>query len=716
MAIIFKDSKKQKKVALDHNYGGFWMGKGDANVEYEGRSGASSVVKALKLRNYQRAIGNFVKILSHKDVPVVFKGTDSYTDGKSIVVIAADVSDKNFDVTAGLALHEASHIKHTDFGVLKNLMKEDLGHGTKMNYKQMLNWIEDRRIDTIVFKNCPGYKAYYHKLYDKYFRSKEMSQMLDSKKYRTETYENYEAHIIGMMNDSFNTNALEILPQVTALIDVNNISRLKDTADALDLAKEVVDLIEAHIAVKKQEEQESKEQEEQQGPAGSQDNEEEEKSEEKSEDGEGDGSDDGEGGEGEDSEDNGGGAGLEGEDTTEEEEEEEEEANELTPKEQREVEKALDQAKEMLAGNVYKKDASKTVQKQLGQLQNAEVDFTGVGGAGNKMDCLIYRLDKETSKISQMYTMLAAHNAFKAKPNMGHRHEDYDAYLTNRQALQALVQKLPVGLSNIGKYDSNAEYAEVVAQGLQLGSILGKKLMTRRESRELVTNRLRTGKIDTKRIAHAGYGIENIFNQISIDSYNKANIHLTIDASGSMNGHRWKSSLKMAAAIGKAVSMIEGLELQVSMRETSSNGNNPAITFVYDSRTNKLNHLKMLLELYNCNSMTPEGLCLEAMIKKNLFVKGHSEMDSYMINICDGAPGMSGYGGHSAIQHTRQQVKKLNNELGINHIGFFFGNEHNNASYRRFTEMYGRKNSKALEDATNAMAIANHMNKELMTK
>ena len=113
--------------------------------------------------------------------------------------------------------------------------------------------------------------------------------------------------------------------------------------------------------------------------------------------------------------------------------------------------------------------------------------------------------------------------------------------------------------------------------------------------------------------------------------------------------------------------------------------------------------------------MTPEGLCLEAMIKKNIFVKGHSEMDSYMINICDGAPGMAGYGGRSAIDHTRQQVKKINTELGINHIGFFFGKEEDR-DYTSFTEMYGRKNSKALEDATNAMAIANHMNKELMTK
>ena len=691
MAIIFNDKRKKEKVSSDHNYGGFWMGRGDANVEYSGRSAASSVVKALKLRNYQRAIGNFVKILSHKDVPVVFKGTNSYTDGKSVVVIAADVSDKNFDVTAGLALHEASHIKHTDFNVLVELRADkDIEFRVQEQYKQMLNWIEDRRIDTIVFKNCPGYKAYYHKLYDKYFRSKEMSKMLESKKYRTETYENYEAHIIGMMNDSFNRNALEILSQVTSLIDVNNISRLKNTADALALSKEVVDLINAHIAAAKTESEEEQEQDSQnqQNPDQHQENEEDQE-------------DDGSTAEGEDSTDDGDETGSEGE------EGEEEEGEELTQKEEEAIEKAMKEAKEMLAGDVQKKQASSRVQKQLGQLQNAEVDFTSVG-TSTKQDCLIYRLDKEATKISQIYTLRQSYLDTLDNSRGGVE------YQKNKSALQDLVSNMPAGLNNIGRgYRGGDDYSKVVAEGLQLGSIIGRKLMTRRESRELVTNRLRTGKIDTKRIAHAGYGIENIFNQIAIDSYNKANIHLTIDASGSMNGHRWSSSLKMAAAIGKAVNMIEGLELQVSMRETHHDG--PVTTIIYDSRANKLNHLKMLLEMYGCNSMTPEGLCLEAMIKKNIFVKGHSEMDSYMINICDGAPGMSGYGGRSAIDHTRQQVKKINNELGIKHIGFFFGKEEQGC-YTRFTEMYGRKNSKALEDATNAMAIANHMNKELMTK
>ena len=45
---------------------------------------------------------------------------ESYTDGKK-VVLGANLDDKNFDVAVGLALHEGSHIKLSDFNVLRNL-------------------------------------------------------------------------------------------------------------------------------------------------------------------------------------------------------------------------------------------------------------------------------------------------------------------------------------------------------------------------------------------------------------------------------------------------------------------------------------------------------------------------------------------------------------------------------------------------------------------
>jgi hypothetical protein len=175
----------------------------------------------------------------------------------------------------------------------------------------------------------------------------------------------------------------------------------------------------------------------------------------------------------------------------------------------------------------------------------------------------------------------------------------------------------------------------------------------------------------------------------------------------------WDNSIKLAAALGKAVSMIEGLELQISTRDTE--GNNPMITIIYDSRVNKLGYLQQVLSYINCNSMTPEGLCLEALLNKKLLIPTTSQCDSYLINVCDGAPGFNGYGGYSAVEHTAKQVKRLKNELGIKHVGFFFGSD-NSSGFHNFKTMYGVKQSISMPDASNAMQIAQHMNKELMSK
>ena len=694
MAIIFDNKKgKKAKAANNHTYSGFWLDKDAASLGEAFSGKSNTTVKALKLRKYQRAIANFVKILSQKDVPVVFRGTESWTDNEC-VVLATDISDKNFDVSAGLALHEASHLKYTDFKVLEALMKnEAMDSNHKNTVKQILNYVEDRRIDNLVFKSSPGYKAYYHKLYDHYFRTPEIANAL--KHYTEPTFENYMAQMLGMLHPSFNTNALPGLREIAIAIDINNIGRLQNTQEALEVSLKVYSIMSAAIeAAEAQaqqpeagdgEEDEKEEGNKQQGAGGG--GSEEQDDNEENEEQQGGGSAEGvEGAEPQEGEDQQGGAEMDAE----------AEEPQLTPAEERAMREALRKAQQLVDGNVEKKQGAHSLSSKLKNIQDSPTDFTPVGeGTNSKMDCIVYEAYKQTPAFLE-YAQLS---------NM--------KYTDRTSAQSTRMRELQNSLSNTISYGSNERQEKMVFEGTQLGAILGRKLLTRREERSLEQNRLRTGRIDAKRIAHAGYGIENIFNQIHIDKYKKANIHLTLDASGSMGGERWYNSIKLAAALGKAVSMIDGLELQISTRDTD--GNNPMITIVYDSRANKLGYLQVVLGYMNCNSMTPEGLCLEAMLNKKLLVPTTSELDSYLINVCDGSPGFNSYGGMSAIFHTARQVKRFKNELGIKHVGFFFGTK-DQGGFHHFKAMYGDKQSIAMPDASNAMQIAQHMNKELMSK
>ena len=70
---------------------------------------------------YQRAISNFVNIVTGEIIPVTFKNNNdgsSHTDGKT-VVISSNLKDKDFDPAVGLALHEGAHVKLSDFKLLK---------------------------------------------------------------------------------------------------------------------------------------------------------------------------------------------------------------------------------------------------------------------------------------------------------------------------------------------------------------------------------------------------------------------------------------------------------------------------------------------------------------------------------------------------------------------------------------------------------------------
>ena len=145
-----------------NNTSDYWIGNltGSSDMwwrEEETKKGRDLV----QLASYRSAIANYVNIVTGRtDIPVTYNSNDeSYTDGKK-VYLSGNMSDKNFDPNVGLALHEGSHIKHTDFELLRSLertvqkyfkLPEDSyeeriainDHTSKV--KDLLNYVEDRR-------------------------------------------------------------------------------------------------------------------------------------------------------------------------------------------------------------------------------------------------------------------------------------------------------------------------------------------------------------------------------------------------------------------------------------------------------------------------------------------------------------------------------------------------------------------------------------------
>ena len=258
------------------------------------------------------------------------------------------------------------------------------------------------------------------------------------------------------------------------------------------------------------------------------------------------------------------------------------------------------------------------------------------------------------------------------------------------------------------------DYQEEVQKGIKLGTMLGKKLQVRGEDRTTVFNRQKVGRIDKRMISSLGFGNENVFQFSEVDSYKKANLHISIDASSSMNGEKWRNTMINVVAMCKAVDMIPNLQVQVTFRCTQNE--KPYIVMAYDSKTEKFSKVKQMFGGLRPNGTTPEGLCFEAIMKS--FIPINNDLDSYFLNLSDGQPYFGGrsfyYSGDSAERHTGKMVKMIEG-MGIKTLSYFVS-DYGVSGYekRSFKTMYG-KGAKFV-DVTNLNQITKTMNQLFLEK
>ena len=674
----------------------FWAGESFFDDEVDvitGQKRDSNDVVALAA--YRNSIANFVRIVTQQNVPVKFQSAgDSYTDGKS-VVISAKLSDKEFDYAVGLALHEGSHVVKSNFDVVRDLSityQNKYGVYDRQEcdiVKDLLNIVEDRRIDKWVMSTAPGYQGYYHALYAKYFNTSIINKGLASSEYRDETWESYFFRICNITNPNRDLDALKGLRAIWSELDLRTIDRLKSTKDALDVAFNIYDIVSSHLDVaEKEQEKEDESGQGQEGEGESQDGEGQEGDDQfrsgnnkdaGTGDGEGEagGDDDGETADGSEAEsgNEGGmnaGSGNESEAGSDH--------PELSDRQKQMLENAIKKQKEFQDGEtrkkkVTKKDASAI---QAAQEANAEiVDLETKGDWGSVYKHRVMVLPKVTDEMLE-------NNA------------------------------LHIGMITPGQYGRNGRSAEnnleSIAKGFIMGQRLGKKLKARNEDKSLKYNRLRSGSIDKRRISNLGYGTGTVFQKVETMLYDDAAIHISIDASSSMRGKNWDQSVTMASAIAKAASMIEGLDVVISVRASDwvggADSERPIIMVTYDSTKDNIARYRKVMTQIRPQGCTPEGLCFEAIQKQLIAMKKGKE--GYFLNLSDGMPGANGYNGQAARQHTRDQVKMMR-KSGLHVLSYYVSDSDYKceSTMEAFKLMYGADarfvNVESVADIANTM-------------
>ena len=95
-----------------------------------------------------------------------------------------------------------------------------------------------------MFSTSPGYKGYYHSMYDKYFHSKVIDKALLTDEYTSLDWDSYIFRILNLTNKNTRLNVLPDLDKIYNTIFGNGrVKKLNDTAETFDVAIEVVNLI-----------------------------------------------------------------------------------------------------------------------------------------------------------------------------------------------------------------------------------------------------------------------------------------------------------------------------------------------------------------------------------------------------------------------------------------------------------------------------------------
>ena len=497
---------------------------------------------------------------------------------------------------------------------------------------------------------------------------KAIDKGLKSTEYRTEDWESYMFRLINITNKNRDLDALKGLRDIWNVLDLGNISSLKTSQDALFVAKEIYKIIDACVNAAKAEKQEAENNcndtcENGESGQGKESN-----------TPEGQSNDDGSTAEGEEAKSGNGGD------------------VELTDREKNMLNNAVRKQKDFMNGSVKKSKMSKADKKKVEAISKSGASAKEVGKGAN-----------------------GNWNAWK-KPSV-------DCIVIekfNKELIDANVYDCMLYSSEEWGMKRANEQQETINKGVRLGTMLGRKLEVRNQANTLKYNRLRTGKLDRRAVASLGYGAEAVFEKVLTSSHNDVCLHLSIDASGSMSGERWKNAQIAAVAIAKAASMTNNMNVVISYRSICGDNSSlkPLMFIAYDSRTDKFSKITQIFKYLRAGGTTPAGLCFEA-IQDKITNMGDKSTDKYFINFSDGEPyfesGAFAYWGDVADTHTRKQIMNMK-AAGIKVLSYFIdGSDLGDRSRASFDKKYG-KDSTAYVGVTELIPLAKTLNKTFIEK
>ena len=769
-----------KKISNHYDY---WAGDSYSDAE-------SVVEKLLVLR---KSVSNFVTIATGQHIPIKFTGVDSKTDFQDIT-ISTDPKIKNFDVTVGLALHEASHIKLTQplyrqlvmkyfektvdtklvdgianmslkhllsvdkitlasvndilkvitqgnisperrAAIIKSFYSEFLSNPDRVDefksaianlyakhdityynrtaqYNAIENILEDRRIDAYMLRTCPGYRPYYYKLYNQFFYPAKLEADIRSKKRfdrfqeavilndETTLVNMYIQNLFGFMLKNPVIDIYPGMPELCKLVDMKNIgTNCKNGFDITILTFKVLDaildivakLIQANpiIEVKQNDAPKPKNTDAPQYDLSPEDDagkdvggEKAEKAEKADKQEKAEKTEKVDKQENDDNEETDDDANESGTDSSDD-------SGDDTPDT---ADNSTDASDADNADSDSDSDASGNGDDM------SEIGEVGDVAIGDKLDVdsdsLTNGNDNDTlAELTKFASGESPLPAARVPKDLAKKLHEMSKMLDSGQleiqevkpgrtkytvAIIKKVDNVNHVPGYIPQYNQSLD-PQTLSNGRKYGIQLGRALKTYAEKQELISNRLRSGKLDKRMIASGNFQ-DQIFSTKRIIENASGYIELTVDASGSMGGVKWEKTCEFVLSLAIACKAAKNIDLRVNYRSTDRSS--IYVVYIYNSKTDSIAKLEKTLGYVDPNASTPEALCYEATLKNMKSFIGNRK--GLFITITDGQPSYD----YDRVGYTRAQMAAVT-ACGYDTLALFLSSNGSTSGLERFKEMYG---------------------------
>lgn len=169
----------------------------------------------------------------------------------------------------------------------------------------------------------------------------------------------------------------------------------------------------------------------------------------------------------------------------------------------------------------------------------------------------------------------------------------------------------------------------------------------------LVHKSMRSGVLDTTKLAEAYQGVPTVYLREGEVKTDKVSVCVLIDESGSMFGERITSARDAAVLINEAVGSVPNVELFIYGHSGDMRYDGATELFVY-----RENGYAPKYALGSCKARREnrDGLAILETAKR---VRKQTKNPVLMFILSDGAPCASGYGGASAMEHVRECVRQV---------------------------------------------------------